>query len=525
MLFDLRLCIKSNKMIYLTIFAGREKFLSILTIYLDILLERGLVDEIHVWDFIRNESDRSYVQTMCEKKGYRLMIPHYPVKTEHKWQPYYKYYLECSTITDNDIIIKCDDDIVYIDVDKFEYFTKQVQGDSIFFPNIYNNDVGAYWQNEYGAHDFIKKIPVTLEQSRGCQTPLTGWFKNWWIGITIHRFFLDHTKRCILETMDIKDWDSHVFINFFATTAKYFRKCVALYSNCDFDDEICISANSCVRLGTTNKIVLGFSVVHYSFGPQNIGTEFDHYLVRYKELSNSFSHNRLPGNDHIPATLQNIQNNCRNLSYHDFIPVNHKNYLIKLKESGFEPKVIYDIGSCVLHWTKFAKTLWPNAKYILFDAWSVAEFLYREGQFDYHMGILSDEDNLVKKFYQHEYFPHGSSYYKEIGTDNSAIIFTDANAKEMTTKKLDTVVKERGFPLPDFVKIDVQGAEIDIIRGGMETLKNTKRLIVELQHEQYNKGALLTNESLPIIESLGWKCDAPLFQNNGPDGDYSFIPI
>ena len=48
-------------------------------------------------------------------------------------------------------------------------------------------------------------------------------------------------------------------------------------------------------------------------------------------------------------------------------------------------------------------------------------------------------------------------------------------------------------------------------------------MIVELQHIEYNQGAFMTNESLPIIESLGWKCDAPLFQNNGPDGDYSFV--
>jgi len=59
----------------------------------------------------------------------------------------------------------------------------------------------------------------------------------------------------------------------------------------------------------------------------------------------------------------------------------------------------------------------------------------------------------------------------------------------------------------------------------LETLNNAKRLIVELQHVEYNVGALKANESLPIIESLGWKCDAPLFQKNGPDGDYSFVKM
>jgi hypothetical protein len=220
--------------------------------------------------------------------------------------------------------------------------------------------------------------------------------------------------------------------------------------------------------------------------------------------------------------IDNLQNYLRKLSNHDCIPMNHKLYLMKLKESGFEPKVIYDIGSCVLHWTKFAKILWPDAKFILFDAFAPAEFLYIEENYDYNIGVLSNRDNSVVKFYQNDLLPGGNSYYREIGCDNGKY-FPEDIYLELVTKKLDTVVKEMGFPLPDFVKIDVQGAEIDIIQGGLETLSHAQRMIVELQHIEYNQGAFVANESLPIIESLGWNCDAPLFQNNGPDGDYSFV--
>ena len=76
--------------------------------------------------------------------------------------------------------------------------------------------------------------------------------------------------------------------------------------------------------------------------------------------------------------------------------------------------------------------------------------------------------------------------------------------------------------MPDFVKIDVQGAEVDIIKGGIHTLNHASKMVVELQHSQYNEGALLCDESIKIMEGLGWKCVAPLFQNNGDDGDYGF---
>jgi len=211
-----------------------------------------------------------------------------------------------------------------------------------------------------------------------------------------------------------------------------------------------------------------------------------------------------------------------NLNKEQPIPSNHVKYLLKLKKSGFEPKVIYDIGSCVLHWTNIAKKLWPNAKIILFDAFQPAEFLY--SGYDYHIGVLSNVDNNIVRFYQNDFHPGGNSYYREIGC-KFGDFFPEDKYIEMKTMTLDTIVKERGFPLPDFVKIDVQGAEIDIINGGINTINNASRLIVELQSVEYNKGALLANQSLGIIENLGWKCTDPLFQNNGSDGDYGFVKI
>lgn len=197
------------------------------------------------------------------------------------------------------------------------------------------------------------------------------------------------------------------------------------------------------------------------------------------------------------------------------LPLKHVDYLRKLKESGFEPKVIYDIGANVLHWTNTAKKFWPDAEYILFDAYEPAEFLY-EG-YKHHMGVLSDVDGKKVRFYTSETWPGGNSYYCE----NTAAFSKDCYVTYITSK-LDTVVKENNLPLPDFVKIDVQGSERDVLNGGLDTIKNASKMIVELQHQQYNEGAPLAKDTLPFIESLGWKCTDPLFCNNGPDGDYGF---
>ena len=214
-----------------------------------------------------------------------------------------------------------------------------------------------------------------------------------------------------------------------------------------------------------------------------------------------------------------VYSHLAQLGTQDCLPSNHFNYLVKLKESGFEPKVIYDIGSCVLHWTNKAKLLWPEAKIILFDAFREAEFLY--SNYDYHMGVLCDQDQREVRFYKNVDYPGGNSYYREVGYENGKL-FPKENYTVEIGMTLDTVVKTRQFPLPDLIKIDVQGSEKDILSGGVETLSNATQLICEMQHTNYNDGAPKVSETLPYIESLGWTCVAPMLQNNGPDADYGF---
>jgi FkbM family methyltransferase len=218
-----------------------------------------------------------------------------------------------------------------------------------------------------------------------------------------------------------------------------------------------------------------------------------------------------------------MEEHLLNMKNNTSIPQDHIDYLYKLKSNGFEPNVIYDIGCCVLQWTSVAQTLWPNAKIILFDAFTKAEFLYKD--YDYFLGVLSNNDNNIVNFYQNDYYPTGNSYYKEIGHSCSSKLFNENNISARTTYKLDTIVDIYNFPYPDLVKIDVQGCEKDVIQGGTNTLKDTTHLIVELQSVQYNLNAPLVNETLPFIENIGFKCISPLFCNNGPDGDYDFINV
>jgi FkbM family methyltransferase len=204
------------------------------------------------------------------------------------------------------------------------------------------------------------------------------------------------------------------------------------------------------------------------------------------------------------------------------MPQAHTNILKKISET-FTPNVIYDIGASTLHWTKAAKNIWPNSEFCAFDAIEEAEKLYKSKNIKYNIGVISDQDNKIVKFYENKENPAGNSYYKEIGHPNSVNVYPENSYIERKSMTLETIVKCNNFLLPDIVKIDVQGAELDILKGGQTIINKAKYLIIELQNVEYNRGAPLENVTIEYLQSNGWEIVEAKFSNNGPDADYLFI--
>jgi FkbM family methyltransferase len=206
------------------------------------------------------------------------------------------------------------------------------------------------------------------------------------------------------------------------------------------------------------------------------------------------------------------------------LPKTHVDYLTLLRDQwNFNPKVIYDLGACVLHWTNEAKLIWTESTCIAFEAMESAEFLFQEKNIPYYIGVLSDTTGKEVDFYCNDYHPGGNSYYKantEVVPDAEEY-YNESNLNKRKTITLDDAVKQKGFPPPDLIKMDVQGAELDILKGAQETLKYAKHVILELQHVEFNAGAPLRDEVIAYMDSIGFNCIA-MFSNNGPDADYHF---
>lgn len=203
------------------------------------------------------------------------------------------------------------------------------------------------------------------------------------------------------------------------------------------------------------------------------------------------------------------------------LPPEHKSYLHMLAtQHKIQPRVIYDIGSSVLHWTRYAKQLWPNARIIPFEAMQHADKFYeRNGIAEYVNELITDRDGKTVKFYQDLLNPGGNSYYQE-----TTGMFTEEHATMRTGISLDTIVAQRGFPMPDMIKMDTQGSELDILRGAPNVLKHVFDIIIEAQHVEYNKGAPSINEVRSFLEMNGFRQIAHFAAGN-VDGDYHFKRI
>jgi FkbM family methyltransferase len=64
-----------------------------------------------------------------------------------------------------------------------------------------------------------------------------------------------------------------------------------------------------------------------------------------------------------------------------------------------------------------------------------------------------------------------SKYSRETGGDEER--------SDIPSFMLDTIVKKNALTGPFIIKIDVEGAELDVLRGATETLKNAEAIIVE----------------------------------------------
>lgn len=194
-----------------------------------------------------------------------------------------------------------------------------------------------------------------------------------------------------------------------------------------------------------------------------------------------------------------------------------------LKSHGFNPKFILDIGACIGEWAIMAKKIFHNSDILMFEPNDKNEEKLKKTGYPYRLSLIGNKSKEVE-YYAIKEFPGvyntGNSMFKEKTIHFSGNRF-EVQKKQMVTLDEELLYYNNNNP-PDFLKADVQGAELLILEGAKKTMETLEFVLLEASLLEYNENAPLFGEinhkmdeyGFQLYDILGWHYfkDQTLFQ-------------
>jgi len=178
---------------------------------------------------------------------------------------------------------------------------------------------------------------------------------------------------------------------------------------------------------------------------------------------------------------------------------NQTSSLSLLQKQGFTPKTVFDVGAYKGDFAELAKSIWPETEVHCFEplkekAIDIGNRFKTVGKVHVHNVLLGEEDDKTVVFNKAE---TASSVLVEHETN-------DFEKEEKTMVSLDTLINESNLPHPDFLKLDTQGYEYQILSGAETSLQNIEVILAELNHIDIHQNVILAEEVISLLFSKGF---------------------
>jgi FkbM family methyltransferase len=145
--------------------------------------------------------------------------------------------------------------------------------------------------------------------------------------------------------------------------------------------------------------------------------------------------------------------------------------------------VVYDIGAWKGQWSKSLQdNCFPNARYFLFEANPAYKDDLAALGFTSFNTVLSNPGREYVEFFNGT--NTGDSYYKE-----NTGWYDQQSSIKLPCTTLDYAIKQFNLPAPNFIKIDTQGSELDILSGAESIIDKVDLIYTECPIIQYNAGS------------------------------------
>jgi FkbM family methyltransferase len=177
-------------------------------------------------------------------------------------------------------------------------------------------------------------------------------------------------------------------------------------------------------------------------------------------------------------------------------------------------KVIFDVGANVGEWIHAALKVEPSAEYHCFEP-SIVTFnaLAASGlpQSTYLNNCALAAANGLLPLYTFGSMAGTNSLFVRTGLANQQIGF-----EEVTAITLDGYCEERGVDTIDFLKIDVEGYELEVLRGARRMLSEGRVKIIQFEYGGCNLDARVFLKDL--WEYISTVCPHASFHKLFPSG-------
>lgn len=166
-----------------------------------------------------------------------------------------------------------------------------------------------------------------------------------------------------------------------------------------------------------------------------------------------------------------------------------------------KPKRVLDVGAHIGEFSKAITQLAPDCQIVMVEANPNCELYLQKLPHGYEMIALSNKQGKAELFVEKvNAIGTGASLYKE-NTD----WYADGKFEKVEVN-VDTLDNRKYFAdeVIDLVKLDVQGAELDILSGGQSTIMRSKYVLIEVSVIEYNSNAPLMDEIVTTMRSYGF---------------------
>jgi len=321
---------KNNKSIQVKfcVFAGRQKNMTVLHKYIIELLRLKIIHEYHIFDFSRKIEDKHFLfesyKNFNKEFNNQIFIHNHKnnitINNHHQydWSPFYKTISKKKFYNDS-VIIKCDDDILFIDIPGLKNAIQERIHDKksfIIHSNCINNNICTYFhKNKFeNIQEKLNHYP-----KGGILGPC---FENPFLAAHMHNQFTNNLindisslNKYFIDNTYINHRISINFILLNGEDCKYFK-------HTSFNDEYELSSYYPEKLVRPNKIIGNFITSHFSYSLQDKLLNKNKSLnFLYDKLSNiylekyNFNINKSDLNMNVNNQLFKINNWGKNKYY------------------------------------------------------------------------------------------------------------------------------------------------------------------------------------------------------------------